>query len=184
MQSNQIDKILEKYFDGSTTVEEEKFLRDYFSGDHIREDHLQFMALFSGLDDLSKKEKNPSLHEKIFAEINKIDKVEKHNSKRIWVQSLAAVAAVAAIMIMLLKPANQQWTDTYDDPQQAYMEAKKTLMYVSEKYNKGISQLKYVDKIDQSLEPMNKSLSTINKGVATLNKTVNINNLKQIQEEK
>jgi hypothetical protein len=41
-----IDKILQKYFDGSSTLEEEKLLKIYFKSDKVSADHLSYQPLF------------------------------------------------------------------------------------------------------------------------------------------
>jgi uncharacterized protein HemX len=42
----QIDKILDKYFEGLTSLEEEKVLRKYFTSDKIAEKHLSYKDMF------------------------------------------------------------------------------------------------------------------------------------------
>jgi hypothetical protein len=45
-----IDQILEKYWEGNTSLEEELILREYFKGDDIAESHLPFKDLFVFFD--------------------------------------------------------------------------------------------------------------------------------------
>lgn len=44
---NDIDKILEKYFDGETSLEEEKILRQYFRQPKIEERHKIYIPMFN-----------------------------------------------------------------------------------------------------------------------------------------
>ncbi|MCU6167891.1 hypothetical protein KWH76_24100, partial [Enterobacter roggenkampii] len=44
---NDIDKILEKYFDGETSLEEEKILRQYFRQPEIEERHKMYASMFN-----------------------------------------------------------------------------------------------------------------------------------------
>ncbi len=55
-------------------------------------------------------------------------------------------------------------TDTYEDPQDAYEEAKRTLAYVSAKLNTGTSELEACAAGEQNHSDPLKSLSKINKG--------------------
>ncbi len=59
--------------------------------------------------------------------------------------------------------ASNQMTDTYEDPLEAYEEAKRTLAYVSAKLNNGTSELAHVRQVTKTVDPL-KSLSKINKG--------------------
>lgn len=42
-----IDNILEKYFEGESSLEEEKMLRNYFSQDEIEEHHKMYVPMFN-----------------------------------------------------------------------------------------------------------------------------------------
>ena len=47
MELDKIQKLLEKYFEATTTVAEEEQLRDYFSSDSVAPEHHQFKDLFT-----------------------------------------------------------------------------------------------------------------------------------------
>jgi hypothetical protein len=60
--------------------------------------------------------------------------------------------------------ASNQMLDTYENPMDAYEEAKRTLAYVSAKFNNGTSELEHVQKqVSKTADPL-KSLSKFNKG--------------------
>ena len=46
MDYNHISKLLERYFEGETTVEEERMLRRYFTEEPVAEEHRPFAELF------------------------------------------------------------------------------------------------------------------------------------------
>ncbi len=46
MDFKKIDNILNKYFEGLTTLEEEKQLKDYFASEYIADQHYPYKALF------------------------------------------------------------------------------------------------------------------------------------------
>ncbi len=60
--------------------------------------------------------------------------------------------------------ASNQMTDTYEDPQDAYEEARRTLAYVSAKLNTGTSELEHVVRVSKATSDPLKSLTKINKG--------------------
>jgi hypothetical protein len=47
---NNIDTLLSKYLDAETTLEEEATLSKYFQGDNIKEEHVEYKALFTYFD--------------------------------------------------------------------------------------------------------------------------------------
>ena len=61
-------------------------------------------------------------------------------------------------------PGEYLYSDTYEDPQDAYEEARRTLAYVSTKLNTGTSELEHVVKASKTTADPLKSLSKINKG--------------------
>ncbi len=48
-----IDEILDRYWEGESSVEEEKVLKAYFQNDGVAEEHLPYQALFGWMDDQS-----------------------------------------------------------------------------------------------------------------------------------
>lgn len=46
-----IDKIIEKYFEGETSLAEEQFLRDYFCQPDVREEHKEYTPIFRFFSD-------------------------------------------------------------------------------------------------------------------------------------
>jgi hypothetical protein len=72
--------------------------------------------------------------------------------------------------------------DTYENPQDAYEEAKRTLAYVSAKLNTGTDELKHVQQVSKATSDPLKSLSKINKGskeLSLLGQIQRVNDLKQ-----
>lgn len=178
MKKLQIDKLIEKYMEGRSSIDEEKLLKDYFSGDNIDEKHKTYQPLFIGLNKLGKREQNKYLHEKILNAALHLYKNHNKTKKR-WIYTITSISAAAIIAILIGLPSQQpQWEDTYSNPKQAYEQARKTLIYASEKYNKGMGQLSRLTVVNESIEPLQKSFSTINSGVATYNKSMKISNLK------
>jgi len=169
-----IRKMLDRFYLGETTLEEEKKLYDYFSSQTVPEEFIPDKELFqtmgSGDQDIEVPE---DLNQKI---IDSIDQVERKvtRTRRISVFSLSGLAAGLLVMIAVYlfyirtNPptlmASHQMTDTYEDPFDAYEEAKRTLAYVSAKLNNGTSELDLVKQhVAKTSDPL-KSLSKINKG--------------------
>ncbi len=165
-----IRKLLDRFYLGETSLEEEKILQDYFSSTSIAEELIPDRDLFRSLGDASDSVAVPeSLNQKI---LDVIDRQEKKvvRTRRISVFSLSGLAAGLLVVIALYvgyfndNPARYAMTDTYENPQDAYEEARRTLAYVSAKLNTGTSELEHVKKASKATSDPLKSLSKINKG--------------------
>lgn len=169
----EIRKILERFYQGETTLEEEKKLEDYFSSTAVPEELIPDKDLFQSFRTGSDSVVVPDdLDQKI---IHTIDQVSRRTTRtrRISLYSLSGLAAGLLVMIAVYlfyirteRPsllASQQLTDTFEDPMDAYEEAKRTLAYVSAKLNTGTSELEHVKQVSKTADPL-KSLSKITKG--------------------
>ena len=169
-----VREMLERFYLGETTLEEERWLKDYLSSNTVPEELLADQELFNAFDG---KEESISIPRDLNAKIlDNIDREEKRQltARRISFYSLSGLAAglLALIAVYVFyvrndKPllmAGQEVTDTYDDPMDAYKEAKKTLAYVSAKLNDGTSEIKYIQQVSKTTSDPLKSLSKINKG--------------------
>jgi len=166
--------MLDRFYLGETTLEEEKMLYAYFSSHSVPEEFLPDKDLFQTIGTGDQSIHVPvDLNQKI---INSIDQVERKatRTRRISVFSLSGLAAGLLIMIAVYlfyirtdtSPlmASNQMSDTYEDPLDAYEEAKRTLAFVSAKLNNGTSELEHVKQhVVKTSDPL-KSLSKINKG--------------------
>ena len=151
-----IRKLLDRFYLGDTSLEEEGLLQDYFTSPSIPEELMPDRDMFRALGNADNSVPVPEdLNQKI---LDVIDQQEKKvgRTRRISVFSLSGLAAGLLVVIALYvgyfndegsgRLAANQMTDTYEDPQEAYEEAKRTLAYVSAKLNTGTSELEHVVK--------------------------------------
>jgi hypothetical protein len=120
-----------------------------------------------------------------------IDREEKSltRSRRINLYSFSGLAAgllaIIAVYVFFLRTdepvllSAQQGVDTYADPMDAYKEAKRTLAYVSEKFNTGTTEMRHVQQVTKTTAEPLRSLSKINKGSREL---VLLGELQRIRE--
>ncbi len=166
--------VLEKFYRGETTLEEENRLRHYFESNAVPEELIPDKDLFESFGgENGSVEVPPDLDGKILASIDRLEKREVR-TRRISVFSLSGLAAgllvLIAVYLFFLRDdsppmlASHQMADTYEDPMVAYEEVKKTLAYVSNKLNTGTSELEQVRQVSKmTTEPL-QNLSKINKG--------------------
>lgn len=172
----EIRKLLDRFYTGETTLEEEQILQDYFSSTSIPEELMPDRDLFRTLGTSDSVAVPEGLNQKI---LDVIDQQEKKvvRTRRISVFSLSGLAAGLLVVIALYmgyfradRPGMlaHQLTDTYENPQDAYEEARRTLAFVSAKLNTGTSGLEHVKQVSKTTADPLKSLSKINKGTKEL----------------
>jgi hypothetical protein len=170
----EIRKMLERFYSGETTLEEEGMLRDYFASTSVPEELIPDKDLFQSFEDGADAVEVPAdLNQKILASIDEAER-EETRTRRISLFSLSGLAAGLLVMIAVYlffirtekSPflASNEMADTYEDPMLAYEEAKKALVYVSSKFNTGTSELEQVKQVSKVATDPLKSLSKINKG--------------------
>lgn len=90
-----------------------------------------------------------------------------------WIPRIAVAASIAVLIgISGVVVLNKEWhreKDTFSDPQLAYAEAQKTLLYVSQKMNQGMKPLNAVSKINAGAKPL-KSLKKLDHSMDMLNR--------------
>ncbi len=175
MELQRINILLQKYFEAETTLDEENELITYFSSGDVDENLKMYVPMFSGMKELLAEEQ-PTLGDELMNHILESEHREKLRYRWMW----QAVSGVAAAVIVVMLAVNYysgrtQWNDTFKDPDQAYVEAVKTLQFVSEKYNKGLAQLRPVGKIESAVSPLSSGMSKINKGFEQVNEISELN---------
>ncbi|PWH83142.1 hypothetical protein DIS18_00895 [Algibacter marinivivus] len=133
---NNIEKLLEKYENGETSLKEEQVLKNYFTSDTVAP-HLEMykpmFAYFLGNQQEQFTKDVPLKTKTIF------------NYK--WI----SVAAVAVLMLGFYFGTSFGNTDlgTYEDPQLAFNEFSKSMEMISTKFNKGASTVSYLNEVNK-----------------------------------
>jgi hypothetical protein len=157
---NEIRLLLDKFYKGETTGEEEQKLRYYFHMDDVPSEFKAEKEIFRALH----RARDMRLPDVSFNELfdRSIRNEERSNSAVRTLYSFKYRAVAAAIVLMLsvsgllwwqLKPsATVQMADTYTDPEKAFVEAKRVLLKVSGNLNKGTTQLNNLSKFNTNLD--------------------------------
>jgi hypothetical protein len=173
MELNEIKLLLAKFYEGSTSLEEEHSLRDYFRDNTVPEELATDRELFMySLNEAKLVPMNSGLEKKLEHWIDLQDAGEKKTRHiQLWYK-VASVAAGIAILVVcylfIVKQDNEiKPKDTYTDPQIAYAQVKQTLLYISEKLNKGTKPLNQMSKLNQGMEHFS-SFSSFGSGLKQL----------------
>jgi hypothetical protein len=142
MESNKIETLLEKYFQGETGIAEENQLRDYFSSSNVSPNLEQYKPIFGYLT-LTKEQ---TLEQKI------VLKSKKRNLA--WLSIAASVVVLLGIgtySYFNFYNLNQDLDlGTYDDPEIAFRETQKALSMLSAHLNTGIESVQYIREYENS----------------------------------
>ncbi|ASV31910.1 hypothetical protein [Maribacter cobaltidurans] len=136
MELDKIEKLLEKYFDATTTVAEEEILREYFSNENIPAHLEQYAPMFQYFS-FAKEER-----------FTKQLPLKTRNTFYKW----ASVAAVAVFMIGFYfydpSPEPVSLADQYTEEEIA--SAQEALALLAMNFNKGTEQLYHLEEFERN----------------------------------
>ena len=169
MEYNEIEKLLTRYLEGKSTLEEEAFLKEYFSQPGLPDDQSEMKELFCYLA-VAKVDSAPlyDVTSELNALIENESKKESASRFRVvyaWAGSAAAVLVISFGLFQFLNKPEAVVKDTYKDLKLAYLETKQALMMISRVMNHNTAKLKYLAKVDESFEQAQK--------IAKIDKIVN-----------
>jgi len=174
MTTKEIDALLEKYYDGKTTLREEHLLKEFFQGDNVPAELMEHKAMFGFFSMESKSTVSPEFEPalKQHLEGGRVISLNTRSRKMLWSLSLAASIVLIAGLVTVFKLgvfAPTQPFGTISDPQLAYAEARSALYLVSSRFNSGINQMKGLESFStgysqaQQLQNFQAGLDEINK---------------------
>ena len=153
MKTDDLKQLVEKFFDGETTVEEEKVLRAYFAKENVPRQFVDVKSYFMALE----KESEPVLEEDFDQHL--FEKMEGDTTRerkiKQWAYSIMATAAAVLLLLWIgtKVSSNQLPYGTINDPALAFNEARKALDMTAVEMNKGLLPAeKTVNTIDKNLQ--------------------------------
>ena len=159
------DELLRKYWKGNTELDEEQKLKEHFSENEksqIEDEYFNYLIH-------KRKEKliSPGFDEEILRQINGKQGVERSLFQKVNWQIAAAILILFTAGILFINresdpdgainPSEQiVLVDTYEDPEIAFEETKKTLLLISSKLNKSSEYTAEFRKFSKSQEDLKK----------------------------
>lgn len=142
MELDKIEILLEKYFDGETTIAEENELKIYFSSSDVAQ-HLEHYRGMFGYFSAAKEQKFE--HE--------LPLKTKARNKVAWLSVAATIVILLGMFTFFNQNISQsQDLGTYDDPEKAFQETQKALNLLSKNVNVGVGGMQYVQEYQKSTE--------------------------------
>jgi hypothetical protein len=148
MNTSQIETLLEKYYEGKTSLQEEKLLREYFCGRDIPvhlADHAPLFIYYAGA---GTEKTNPALEKRIISTVEDLEITpSRPRIRKLYpLMSIAATIILLAAIIFTLRfeimkgSSASNPVGTITDPELAYMETRDALIKISESMNIGLDQ--------------------------------------------
>ena len=183
MNLQEIDQLLEKFFNGETSLEEEKQLRKFFSSGEVPPKWQGMAEYFSFLgEERSLGIEKPGFDDGIEESIGESRISRLFDIRRPWIYWAAGVAASLLILVAIFvefDPFSGKISDTYDNPEVAYVQAKKILMFVSTQLNKGTENLDQINKFDDGLKNI-QPVASFNKSIDGIERLNEVDKVKEI----
>lgn len=143
MKNNNINDLLNKYWDAETSVEEEVILKSYFKSSEVAPEHKGFLPMFQAFD--LEKQINAD-HIELHQKTNTVQDAKVVQISKTW-KAIAAifVLALASVFVFKSEIMNTQTTKAtivkVEDPEEALEYTKMALAMLSKSYRKGTTEL-------------------------------------------
>jgi hypothetical protein len=160
MNIKEIEKLLEKYYEGETTLAEERLLKDFFLSGNVPMELSVHKSQFIYFKEASGDEiTDLELDEKVFDKTVNIP-VFPLLSGRNRFYYITGIAATVLLLIGLVFTFNEdvfnrkQVKVSTADKELMFTETQDILAFVSVKFNRGIDKMEYIGKLDQAMQKM------------------------------
>jgi hypothetical protein len=170
-----IRELLQKFYDGESNRQEELELEAFFrKAEALPEEFITDREFFASIDSLHQPVDVPeNLRGKI---IDRLAAEEGHESRRrrISIYSLSGLAAgmliIFSVYLGLMRGSQSQDINQFaiKDPELAYEEAKKALVYISDKWNSGTAELTSLKQVNKGFETVS-TMQKLSSGSRELN---------------
>lgn len=153
MKPEEINILLQKFYDGETTPNEEMLIRTEFNANDAESLSQATAVYLKYVQEMQQINLPDSFDEKLIAEIS--HEPPKFLKLNRFYYASAAIAASILLLIGINMFSNKE---THNDltVQTQYDITKNALLLVSENLNKGFEQLEQINKINQNFEKLNK----------------------------
>ncbi|WP_035337393.1 hypothetical protein [Dokdonia sp. PRO95] len=141
MESHNIEKLLDGYFEGATTLKEEQELRAYFTSDHVAPHLEEYTSMFTAFSVASKETYDAP-----------IVLPQKQRSTSIYRFAASAAAAVIVGLVLWTQSAqvDASISTNYENEELAILKTKQALGVMSQMINQSTTQLEVVQEFDKA----------------------------------
>lgn len=141
MELDKIEILLEKYFQGETSIAEENELTNYFSSPDVAQHLEQYKPLFGYFSIAREQKFTPEIP------------LQTKKRNVAWLSIAASVVVLLGIGTFTFfnhEKVEEHDLGTYDNPEIAFRETQKALALLSENVNVGIGSVQYINEYQNS----------------------------------
>ncbi|MEZ7499936.1 hypothetical protein QO200_14450 [Flavobacterium sp. Arc3] len=144
MELNKIEILIEKYFEGQSSIVEEKELREYFASAEVAPHLKQYAPIFAYFSQAAGQEFKQKVME--------LPKPQSKKRNKVWLSIAASVVVMvgAGSYLYFDSEVSNQELGTYDNPEVAMKETQKALAMLSSHVNVGIESVIVLEKYEDS----------------------------------
>jgi hypothetical protein len=145
-----IDFLLELYFEGETSIDQERKLKAYFNTDDVDDRHQQFAGLFGYFSTAQTEKLEKDLEIKLQKKTN-VTKLRIMRNRFIGIA--ASLAIILSSIFIMNNYMNKQATiemATVDDPEAALEATMDALAYLGVQFNKGTESMEQIKTLSRT----------------------------------
>jgi hypothetical protein len=141
MELKLVEQLLEQYFQGTTTIAEEKQLKTYFSSNDVAPHLAKYQALFGYFE----TQKEIHFDQKLPLQPRKQNTVK-------WMGIAASFVVLFGWATFYFSTPEPKQDDlgTYDNPEEAYAATQKALLMVAEQVNVGMESVSHLNEYEKT----------------------------------
>ena len=164
MELKEIQQLLQTYFNGESTLDDERKLENYFQSGNVAEEVAEYAGFFGGISELTSTVDDTTIEEDVMDFILENEHKEKTKYLGMWKMVTGVAASIIIVLggFLFYQQKQKPFDDTFENPEQAYAYAQQTLQFVSGNYNKGIAGLSNFEKLQKADEPIKKGIAPVN----------------------
>lgn len=173
MNLKEIEELLEKFYEGKTTLSEERELRELFNGDEIPPQLSENVTLFRYYSQSRKEEINdPEFEERVLSAIRETQAIPAFSWKRrfYYITSIAAtIIILTGLVITFRNDVFKRSPEMTAKTELAYEQAKSALMMFSTNLNRGLGQVQQLQNFQKGINEL-QEIQAFQKGIDKMNK--------------
>lgn len=138
MEASELKKLIDKYFEGETSLDEERKIKETFENNPELQHRFPESALFLAL--VAEKEVRPS--KDLAGQFEQPEAKVRHmhfGTTLKWAASIVIVLSTIFLLFPFNPSGDKAYSDSFENPEEAYEEARKALAMVGGKMNHGRS---------------------------------------------
>lgn len=143
MELDKLEILLEKYFEGETSIAEENQLKDYFSSSNVAQHLQQYKPLFGYFFASKQQEFKQELP------LNSNNRAKKRTTT--WLSIAASVVVLlgaGTFTFFNYDTTQKEDLGTFEDPEVAFRETQKALSLLSQNVNVGVESIQYIQEYE------------------------------------